>query len=135
VRVLPGPRGLPGPDGAIRTFLKAISGVPSYSTEQLSVFHSYDQMKNAPPVRFVINGFLQAEGVTILGGASGHDKTWVAAATTKALLTGEPLFDYFQVVERAVKVIYRAPEISLGQAFYRLRSKFKLDEYIERGSC
>jgi len=88
-------------------------------------------MKNAPPVRFVINGFLQAEGITILGGASGHDKTWVAAATTKALLTGEPLFDYFEVVERAVRVIYLAPEINLGQAFYRLCLKFKLDEYIK----
>jgi hypothetical protein len=101
--------------------------------QQSSVFHSYDQMKNAPPVRFVIKDFLQAEGATIFGGPSGHDKTWATIATMKALLSGELLFDYFEVVERAEKVIYLAPEINLGQAFYRLCKKFKLDEYIKSG--
>ena len=97
------------------------------------LFHSYEQMQNAPPVRFLIKDFWQAEAITLMAALAGHDKTWVLIAIMKALLTGEKLFDYFEVIEKAIRVIYLIPEIALGPAFYRFCTKFKLDEYIKDG--
>jgi hypothetical protein len=101
------------------------------STVRPELFHAYEQMRDAPPVRFLIKDFWQAEAITLLAALSGHDKTWVLIAVVKALLTGEKLFDYFEVVEKAVRVIYLIPEIAMGPAFFRFCTKFKLDEFIK----
>jgi AAA domain len=99
--------------------------------EQPLIYHEYDEMKNAPPVRFVIENFLQADGITLLGALAGHSKTWVMVAMAKALLTGEKLFGHFSVAEKAEKVIYLLPEAAIGPAFKRFCTNFKLDEFIK----
>jgi hypothetical protein len=38
------------------------------------IFHTYEEFKNAPPLRFAIDGFLQEAGVTLIGGLAGHGK-------------------------------------------------------------
>ena len=102
-------------------------------SERLPLFHRYEQMAAAPPVRFLIKDFLQAEAITLFAALAGHDKTWVMIAIVKALLTGEKLFDYFEVVEKATCIIYLVPEIAMGPAFHRFCTKFGLDEYIKDG--
>ncbi|MGA2859306.1 MAG: hypothetical protein ABSE40_20760 [Candidatus Sulfotelmatobacter sp.] len=37
-----------------------------------SIFHSWEEIENAPPLRFAIDGFLQEAGVTLIGGLAGH---------------------------------------------------------------
>jgi hypothetical protein len=95
------------------------------------LFHTYEEMKNAPPLRFVIQDFLQADGATLIGGLSGHGKTLAMLATAKALLEGTTLFSQFKVTEPARRVIYLIPEVPQGPFFHRLSTIFRLDEFIK----
>lgn len=96
----------------------------------LELFHTYEEMVNAPPLRFVIQDFLQADGATMIGGLSGHGKTLIMLAIAKALLGGSSLFDHFKVVEPAARVIYLIPEVPMGPFFYRLSKVFRLDQHL-----
>ena len=97
------------------------------------LFHTWEEFEHAPPLKFAIEGWLQAEGITMFGGLPGHGKTWVGMATAKALLTGEPLFGYdpFKVTP-AKRVLYLCPEVGLGPLTYRLK-KFRLDPFVKSG--
>lgn len=81
-----------------------------------SLFHTYEESLNAPPLKFAINGFQQEDGVTVIGGLSGHGKTFMMLSMVRALLEGTPLFGYepFAVKERADRVIYLVPEAAIG---------------------
>ena len=94
------------------------------------IFHTYDEVVNAPPVRFVIKDFLQADGVTFFGGLPGHGKTLVMLNIAKALLTGESLWEHFEVAEPSNRVIYLIPEIGLSGAKTRL-ALFGLLPYLK----
>jgi hypothetical protein len=98
------------------------------------LFHSYDDCVNAPPLRFAIGGFLQEQGVTLIGGLAGHGKTFLMLSMVRSLLEGTPLFDYsgFAVEERAERVIYLIPESSLSPFWHRLQL-FQLDEHVKTG--
>jgi hypothetical protein len=115
--------------GAEQLLGKGLEG----AAERAILFHTYEQMRDAPPVRFLIKDFWQSEAITLLAALAGHDKTWVLIAIAKALLTGEKLFDYFEVLEIAKRVVYLIPEIAMGPAFYRFCTKFGLDEFIKDG--
>jgi AAA domain len=97
------------------------------------MFHSYADVCNAPKLKFAIEGWLQAEGITMFGGLPGHGKTLVALSTVKALLTGEPLFGHAPFsVDEAKRVIYLCPESGLGPMAHRLKL-FGLSEYVAEG--
>jgi AAA domain len=83
--------------------------------------HTYEQIVNAKPVSFAIDGFLQEFGVTLIGGLSGHGKTFIMLAIAKALLEGGKLFHHFNVNVPASKVIYLIPECSLEPFSHRLK--------------
>jgi hypothetical protein len=93
-----------------------------------SLFHTKDELLNAPPLTFAIERFLQEDGINMIGGLSGHGKTLIALAMTKALLEGGLLFDYFRVNERASRVIYLCPESAIGPFKDRLE-KFRLMDH------
>jgi len=95
-----------------------------------AMFHTPEDFKNAPPLRFAIDGFLQLDGATLFGGLSGHGKTFVMLAVVKALLTGEKLFGFFKVCEMAARVVYLIPESTIGPFGYRLKL-FGLEPYLE----
>jgi len=97
-----------------------------------ALFHSYDDVINAPPARFAIDGFLQEEGITLIGGLAGHGKTLCMLAMVRALLEGGKLFHHFDVVAKAERVIYLIPEAGLGPFSARLRT-FHLHEHIQAG--
>jgi AAA domain len=96
------------------------------------IFHTYDEVMHAPPLTFAIDGFLQEEGVTMLGGLSGHGKTLAALAMTRALLEAKPLFDHFKVPKASPRVVYLIPECGLSSFIHRLRT-FRLLDYVKDG--
>lgn len=96
-----------------------------------SIFHTWEEFEDAPPLRFAIGGFLQEAGVTLIGGLAGHGKTLLMLAMAKALLEGSPLFGYkpFSVLRPAQRVLYLIPESSLGPFRSRLQL-FQLQEQV-----
>jgi hypothetical protein len=78
------------------------------------LFHTKAEMLNAPPVSFLIDGFLQREGVTAIAAPVRERKTLIALNVAHALVTGEKLFGHFEVLKKAECVLYLCPEVSLG---------------------
>jgi hypothetical protein len=126
-----------------RTIDKALSAfVPAVIPKQAEVdpddwrglFHSYDELVTAPPLRFAITNFLQEDGITFIGGLPGHGKTLVMLSVVKALLTGGNLFACggFKVTAPASRVIYLVPESGLGPFKHRLEL-FGLLEWVKSG--
>jgi len=95
------------------------------------LFHTRQEAMNAPPISFLIKGFLQREGVTAIAGPVRERKSLIALNVTHALLTGEKLFDHFEVVRKPKQVIYLCPEVSLGPFTDRLKAIGLLD-YVGR---
>jgi hypothetical protein len=100
-----------------------------------SIFHTYGEFCNAPPVNFAIEGFLQESGITLIGGVPGHGKTFIMLSMAKALLTGTPLFGHapFAVRGGSQRVVYLCPEVGLGPFSHRLKL-FKLGDYVRSGA-
>jgi hypothetical protein len=98
-------------------------------SEWKSLFHSYDDVISAPAARFAIEGFLQEEGITLIGGLAGHGKTLCMLAMVRALLEGGRLFHRFAVNKPAERVIYLIPEAGLGPFSARLKI-FRLEQYV-----
>jgi hypothetical protein len=86
------------------------------------VFHSVEDFENAAPLTFSIKNFLQNDGATLIGGLSGHGKTLILLSIAAAQLRGKGTFlwDYFEVLETAERVIYLIPECSLQPFNHRL---------------
>ncbi|MGB9435895.1 MAG: AAA family ATPase [Candidatus Acidiferrum sp.] len=103
----------------------------------LELFHTPDECLNAPEITFAIDKFLQNEGVTFVGGLSGHAKTWLMLSVAKALLAGEGtndsprmLWDTFRVNETASRVVYLIPEVGLSSFMSRIR-RMRLLPFIQ----
>jgi hypothetical protein len=79
-----------------------------------------------------ITRFLQQDGITIIGGLSGHGKTWIMLAMVRALLEGGKLFHYFRVAEPSARVIYLIPEAGLSSFVERIQ-KFHLEKHVRAG--
>jgi len=77
-------------------------------------FHTFEDAKNAPPVTFLIKDFLQREGVTAIAAPVRERKSIIALNMVHSLVTGEKLFDHFEVVKPPKRVLYLCPEVSLG---------------------
>lgn len=106
---------------------------PEKESSPEEFFNTYDQLVNAPPVRFIAGDFWQSNAITLLAALPGHDKTWVAAEMIRAALTGDKLFDYFEVLEPATRVIYLTPENAAGPVYLRLGKALQLGEFIQSG--
>jgi AAA domain/DnaB-like helicase N terminal domain len=94
-----------------------------------TLFHTREEIEQAPPLTFAIEGFLQEQGVTLIGGLAGHGKTLCMLAMARALLEGGKLFTKFQATRPAEKVLYLIPEAGSGPFAARLRT-FRLMDYI-----
>ena len=109
---------------------KAGGDVPPPINDWRSLFHTYEELRDAPPVKFAIDGFLQEEGITILGALPAQGKTLVALAMCRALLEGTPLFGHFNVSRPAQRVVYLIPESGKSPFAHRLKT-FHLMKHIE----
>lgn len=70
--------------------------------------------------------------MNMIGGLSGHGKTWIMLAIVKALLEGSKLFDNFQVVKPPSGVMYLVPEVG-RRAFNKRLTLFGLKKFINSG--
>jgi hypothetical protein len=106
------------------TALRSASGAGGEPAGWREMFHSYEDFERSAPLTFSIEGFLQNDGATMIGGLSGHAKTFILLSITKALLvTGKDgkLWDTFRVTEDASRVLYLIPESSLAPFKHRLK--------------
>jgi hypothetical protein len=85
------------------------------------LLHTKEDFVNSQQLTFSIEGFLQNGAATLIGGLSGHGKTWVMLSMARALLTGEPLWDYFKVPKKAKRVVYLIPESTIEPVKHRLK--------------
>jgi hypothetical protein len=116
------------------TGVRVIFGSASSADDWRDIFHTYTDFVNAPKLTFAIDGWLQQDGLTMLGGLAGHGKTWIMLQMVRSLLTCEPLFGYehFKVNQKAERIVYLVPEVSLGPFKYRLE-KTRLMDYVRSG--
>jgi hypothetical protein len=103
--------------------LSARAGGSTEPVDWVDIFHSWAEFEQCPPLQFAIEGFLQNDGATMIGGLSGHGKTFILLSVAKALLAGKGsrLWDLFTVKENAVRVVYLIPECSLAPFKHRLK--------------
>ena len=83
-------------------------------------------------VRMIVKGLLP-EGTSFVGALSGHCKTLFALSLTKALTTGRPMFDCFEIPEK-MPVLYLIPESS-GRAFKSRLKKFGIPDDDTKFLC
>jgi hypothetical protein len=107
------------------------AGVPNTNVED-DLFDTWEEFKNAKPLRSLIEGVFQADVCNVFGGLSGDGKTLILTAITKSLLTRMPLFGYFKVLEEVPRVVYLIPECARAPFFHRAKL-FGLEKYIEDG--
>jgi hypothetical protein len=98
--------------------------------EWMKFFHDKEEALNAPPIRFLIDGFLQADGVTAIAAPVRERKSLIAINIAHALLTGERLFGRFEVTRKPERVLYLCPEVSLGPFTDRIK-KIGLMDYVD----
>jgi AAA domain len=94
-------------------------------------YHTFEEMDGAPPPVFLINGFIQKGVITGVAGVVGQRKTIIAANIVHAVLTGEPLYGHFEVVNKPERVLYLCPEMGLFSFADRIR-KLGLMERVGR---
>jgi hypothetical protein len=96
------------------------------------LFDTWEEFQNAKPLRSLIENCFQADVCNVIGGLAGDGKTLILGATTKALLTGKPLFGYFKVLEVLERVVYLIPECARTPFFHRIKL-FGLENFIQNG--
>jgi hypothetical protein len=102
---------------------------PTAPVEWRKRYHTFEEMRDAPEPTFLIEGFLQRDSITAIAAPVGQRKTIIAANTVRAILTGDPLFDYFKVAERPTRVLYLCPEMGL-LSFSKRMKNLGLMEYV-----
>lgn len=96
-------------------------------TDKPALFHSKHELLNAPPLTFLIDGFLPCDGATAIAAPVGMRKTLIALNIARSLLTGEPLFGHFKVTKRPSRILYLVPEVGLSSFTTRLKKIGLLD--------
>ena len=86
------------------------------------VFHTGSELDSAPS-RVFIKGILE-EGITYFGALSGTGKTWIGLSIAHALLSGQPLFGVYPVLEKT-NVLYLVPEMG-GRKFRERMQKMRI---------
>ncbi len=82
---------------------------------------TFEQVRDAKPVEFLIEGFLALDSITAIAAPVGQRKSLIALNVAHALCTGEPLFDYFKVTKQPSRVIYLCPEMGISSFSMRLK--------------
>jgi len=86
-----------------------------------SRYLTFEQVRDAKPVEFLIDGFLALDSITAIAAPVGQRKSLIALNVAHALCTGKPLFDYFKVAKQPSRVIYLCPEMGISSFSTRLK--------------
>jgi hypothetical protein len=81
---------------------KVTIGKPTAPVDWRSRYRTFEQVRDAKPVEFLIEGFLALDSITAISAPVGQRKSLIALNVAHALCTGEPLFDYFKAYIRLV---------------------------------
>jgi len=86
------------------------------------IFHTGSELDSTPG-RVFIKGILE-EGITFFGAHSGTGKTWIGLSIAHALLSGQPLFGVYPVIQKT-NVLYLVPEMG-GRKFRERIQKMRI---------
>jgi hypothetical protein len=114
-----------GPDAVVTIG----SSQPKAVTDWRDRYLTFERVRDAKPVEFLIEGFLALDSITALAAPVGQRKSLIALNVAHALLTGEPLFDYFKVAKQPTRVVYLCPEMGLSSFSTRLK-QIGLDTHV-----
>ena len=101
--------------------LGLISEQQQQSVDWHERYLAFEQVRDAPPTSFLIEGFLALDSITALAAPVGQRESLIALNVAHALCTGEPLFDYFKVVKQPERVLYLNPETGVSSFSTRLK--------------
>ena len=104
----------PEPKLIMGTAAAAAQAKPEPVKDWRTRYLTFERVRDAKPVEFLIEGFLALDSITALAAPVGQRKSLIALNVAHALCTGEPLFDYFKVVKRPSRVVYLCPEMGLS---------------------
>jgi hypothetical protein len=90
---------------------------------------TFERVRDAKPVEFLIEGFLALDSITALAAPVGQRKSLIALNVAHALCTGAPLFNYFKVAKMPGRVVYLCPEMGLSSFSTRIK-QIGLDSHI-----
>jgi len=94
---------------------------PKPVTDWRERYLTFERVRDAKPVEFLIGGFLALDSITAIAAPVGQRKSLIAMNVAHALCTGEPLFDYFKVIKQPSRVVYLCPEMGLSSFSMRLK--------------
>jgi hypothetical protein len=122
---------------AVAQALKEVEAPPKPTTWR-DLFHTGSELDSTPSKVF-IKGILE-EGITFFGALSGVGKTWIGLGIAHALLSGDPLFGVFPVLQKT-NVLYLVPEMG-GRKFRERLAKMRISmdgdffcQTIKDGAC
>lgn len=95
------------------------------------LFESYDDFKNAPELKWIVDGLAHEESMNMVGGLSGNGKTWVMMSIAKALATGSKLWKTFQTSEAPNGVLYLIPEVG-RRSWWKRVVLMQMEEMLEQ---
>ena len=91
------------------------------------VFHTQTEVLTLPEqVEIVVRGLCNVGNICIWGALPKHGKSYIFLSLIKALLSGKPWLDHFEV-SPSKRVIYLVPEVGLRGVVKRLRKLKMLD--------
>ncbi len=94
-----------------------------------SLFHSQSEALTIPEnVDVVVRGLCNVGSVSMWGALPKHGKSYLFLSQMKALLSGKPWLEYFEV-SQAKRVVYLVPEVGLRGVMKRLR-KLGMVDYL-----
>lgn len=127
--------------------LRKLKGAPQSTTVSAEaappknwrdVFHTGSELDTTPGKVF-IKGILE-EGITFFGAHSGVGKTWIGLSIAHALLSQQPLFGVFPVLQRT-NVLYLVPEMG-GRKFRERMARMRISmdggffcQTVQDGAC
>jgi hypothetical protein len=106
---------------------EVVIGEQKKVTDWRERYLTLEQVRQAKPISFLIDGFLALDSITALAAPVGQRKSLIALNVAHALCTGQPLFDYFKVVNKPHHVAYLCPEMGLSSFSTRLKQIGLLD--------
>ncbi len=94
---------------------------PEPVTDWREHYHTREEAEQAPPVTFLIDGFLPHEAIAAIAAPVAQRKSLIALNVAHALCTGEALFGHFKVLDTPTRVLYLCPEMGIRSFTDRLR--------------
>lgn len=93
---------------------EVVLGKQPEDTDPWAKYHTAEQILDAPPVTFLIDGFLTEDAITVIAAPVAQRKSIIALNVVHSLVTGESLFGHFPVKKQPTRVLYCCPEMSFS---------------------